>query len=686
MTWSLSIWEDRYKQPGDKTTGDTMARVATAMARGPWDGHFSAFLDVLERGEFVPGGRIIANAGTPNGMLLNCFNVPIHDSRHGVFRALTDGIEVLANGGGVGFNFSRLRASGSKLRTTGGTSQGPIPFIDIFDESFNLISKSYKRSAAAIAVLSIDHPDVLDFIHAKRENGTGGKKRWSSMNVSVDMSEEFIDEMTGLGERGERNKTIWDAVVDSAYECGDPGFVFLNRAQRDNNLDPKEYPITGVNPCGEVPLMDYGACCLGSINLSNLISGGKLDYDRLNVAVGVGVDFLTSVLFTSTYPTPAFEHTAHEYRRIGLGITGLAHALIKAGLVYGSDDAVWWTRNTVRDIALAAYKKSAEMANRLGKSVPLRQDGLGFFRNVEKSASLPILNLFHSGLMAVAPTGSTSMLAHTSPGIEPIFAMETDRTDRGVRRVTKDPLLGEYPRHLFRTALEVTPDEHLKMLLAVQNWVDGSVSKTINLPEDMGRTQFGVFLKNMTCASIKGATVYRDKSLGEQVVSLDQPVNEGRIYEIPTPSGNIYVPIGWDSRGRIRQVFINMHKPGGEEFALASALGRVISIALQEGASVERLVETLAGIGGGQVIWTTIRGKQVPILSVPDAVAKVLADRIGREDILTGHRPLLAATVDEKPTVSLTPTSDVCPNCRIPLARSEGCLSCSTCGHAECSI
>jgi ribonucleoside-diphosphate reductase alpha chain len=660
MKWDLGVWNKRYKQPQDKTIEDTMVRVASAMATGPWENKFADFLHVLTSGYFIPGGRILANAGTPGGMLLNCFNIPVMDSRHDIFRSLTDGIEVLAHGGGVGFNFSNLRPAGAPLKSTGGQSQGPIPFIDIFDQCFQLISKSYdKRQAAAIALLSVDHPDVLAFIDAKKANGTDGAKRWPTMNISVDMTEGFSDQEK------------WKAIVDSVYECGDPGLTFLHHSQDDNNLDPKEHPITGVNPCGEVPLMDYGACCLGSINLSRLVQDSKMNYEELAMVVKSAVEFLTSVLVVTKYPGPAFEATSKKYRRIGLGVTGLAHTLIKMNLTYGSKESLAFVEQVMMFIATHAYGTSGSMALEFGESVPLRVDGKGFYHKVWPENQ----PLYHSGLMAIAPTGSTSMLARTSSGIEPLFSLEVNRTDRGVDKVTKDPLLetGEYPLWLFKTAMEVLPSRHLAMLETVQRWVDGSVSKTINVPENMDRSAFNLFMyEAVNSGVIKGMTVYRDKSLPEQVVVLDQPIQEGKIYEIPTPSGKVYVPIAWDKRGNIKQVFIHLNKPGGEEFAFASALGRVISVALQEGASVDRIIETLEGIGGGRVLWTTIRGKSVAVLSTPDAVAKVLADHVGREDILNGNRQDDPARVSA-PTVVLT--TDQCQKCREPLTRKEGCKS-----------
>jgi ribonucleoside-diphosphate reductase alpha chain len=644
MRWDTDTWEKRYKQPQDKNVEDTMVRVASAMGTGPWEHRFNEFLHILNSGYFIPGGRILANAGTPDGMLLNCFNVPVMDSRHDIFRSLTDGIEVLAHGGGVGFNFSNLRPAGSLLKSTGGQSQGPIPFIDIFDQCFQLISKSYDKRQA---VLSIDHPDVLDFIDAKKANGVGAK-RWPTMNISVDMTETFNDPVK------------WKAIIDSVYECGDPGLTFLYRSQDDNNLDPQEHPITGVNPCGEVPLMDYGACCLGSINLSRLVQDSKMNYDELARVVKAAVEFLTSVLFVTKYPGPAFEVTSKKYRRIGLGVTGLAHALIKMNLTYGSKESLVFVDHVMGFIATTAYEVSGDMAQIFGEGVPLRTDGKGFYRRV----CVGDMPLYHSGLMAIAPTGSTSMLARTSSGIEPLFSLEVNRSDRGVEKIIKDPLLetGEYPVWLFKTAMEVSPARHLAMLETVQRWVDGSVSKTINVPENMNRASFYEFMQAAVSSNvIKGMTVYRDKSLPEQVVVLDQPIQDGKIYEIPTPSGKVYVPIAWDKRGNIRQVFIHLNKPGGEEFAFASALGRVISVALQEGASVDRIIETLEGIGGGRVLWTTIRGKN----------AKVLADHVGREDILSGN-PSEPYAPSNAPVVVNT---DKCPACQEPLTRREGCKS-----------
>jgi ribonucleoside-diphosphate reductase alpha chain len=652
--WNLEIWETRYKRSGEKTPGDTMVRVASALAKGVWETHFRQFLRILETGEFVPGGRVLANAGTSRGMLLNCFNVPIEDSRHGIFRALSDGVEVLAHGGGVGFNFSNLRAAGSELRTTGGVSQGPVPFIDLFDQSFNLISRSYvKRQAAAIAVLSSDHPDVIDFINAKKNNGEGSK-RWTSMNVSVDFTNSFINEVSNKDEARDSTIAAWEAVVESTHACGDPGFVFLHRARADANQI--EAPITGVNPCGEVPLPDYGACCLGSINLSAFVAGGKIDYTRLNEVVPVAVDMLTSVLFASEYPGEEFRYMAHKYRRIGLGVTGLAHALIKCGYVYGTAEANNWTAEVMNTIAVKAYRKSIEMAKDASGSVfepvPLRTDGLGFFCKTWLAPHIPEVmdtGLFHSGLMAIAPTGSTSMLVKTSPGIEPIFSVETVRVDRGVRRVVKDSLVDDYPTELFRTALEVTPKEHLLTLATIQKYVDGSVSKTINLPEGTTKEEFDSFSQSVLLSEVKGLTVYRDKSLGDQVVSLDEPITDAKIYQVSTPAGKVYIPVGRDSKGK---------------------------------ADPERIIRTLSAIKSGEPKWIVFRGRQIPILSVPDAVAHVLADSVGVGISSTSIDSAASATV---PFSTVDPSAQsMCPECGGVLINKEGCTSCSICSFGYC--
>lgn len=659
MTWDMDIWESRYKQHKDRSPDDTIARVASCMAMEVWGKSLRDFISVMERGEFIPGGRILANAGKPNGMLLNCFNVPVRDSRYDIFTALSEGIEVLAQGGGVGFNFSNLRPAGSPLKSTGGTSQGPIPFIDLFDHSFQLISHSYQhRQAAAIAVLSRKHPDVKEFIRAKRENGVNGGKRWPTMNVSVDFG-FGADGKDGF--EGPEVEELLELVADSVWECGDPGILFLDRARWLNNVEDEYAPITGVNPCGEVPLYDYGACCLGSINLSALVSGGRIDADRLRFVSRTGVDFLSSVLYQTAYPGEKFKVTSLKYRRIGLGVTGLAHALIKCGLVYGSPESRAWTNEVFYHICKTTYERSEELAAITSLHIPHQKTNGGFVINFGRG-----LPLFNSGLMAVAPTGSTSMLLKTSSGIEPIFAVDSERSDRGVVRAVKDPLWGQYPEHLFVTALDVSPEDQLTMLDTIQRQVDGSVSKTINLPESTTKKDVRDFLFRVAHSNVKGLTLYRNRSLGVQVVDLDQKIQEGTFYAVSTPSGTVHIPVSRDARGNIKQVYVLLDKPGGEEFALASALGRVISIGLQEGTPVERIIDTLTGIGAGQVKWTTIRGKRTPILSAPDAVAKVLADAV--------RQTVSAEAVNN---------GDSCPECRMPLTRAEGCVSCGCGSYCE---
>lgn len=601
--WNEVIWSKRYKAPGDTSVNDTFRRVARRLAESMAEEE--EFYTLLVNKRFMPAGRILRSAGESDYML-NCFYVPVGDSRKEIFNALSISMDAQALGGGVGYNFTPVRPRGAP-RSGGGIASGPCSFIDIFDVASATISGTNDRKAANIAILNVKHPDVLEFIHAKSGNAKKAK-RWTRFNVSVDLTPE---EAVG---------PVWDELVECMWTCGDPGVINLTQAQKSDQT------IAGVNPCGEVPLPPYGSCCLGSVVLPTHVRDGNMDWEMLEQTVQTGQRLLTSVTRKSNYPSPLFKEVAEKEKRIGLGVTGYAHALIKMGL---------------------KYSLSADFCGAL----------CGFiYKAIRK------VNADSKHVMSIAPTGTTSLFAKVSSGIEPLYATSILHRDNTGEHLEVDPLFNSYPPELFETAHGIQPRMHLAVQVAAQAHVDGAVSKTINLPADFTKGALSEILKAGLKAGVKGMTVYRDGSLPGQVLNSPRTAEP---YKINTPQGPMRLIITIEN-GRPVETYILLHKPGGDTFALSSALGRAVSIALQEGTPVERIAASFVGIGSTGMVMDNFLGKPMKVLSVPDAIGKALLRRFSA----CGEGVIHAV--------------NLCPDCGGSLFQQEGCESCPDCGFTRC--
>ncbi len=954
--WNEELYKKRYAATPEETIDGMFTRVAKALAED--DTEFKEFYEIMATKRFLPAGRILRNAGI-SGYMVNCFFVPLADSRKDIFNALSISMDAQAKGGGVGYDFTPLRPKGSPL-SNGGFASGPCSFIDIFDVASATISSTSNRKAANIAVLNVNHPDIMEFIEAKKGNATGGK-RWTTFNISVDLTP------------ADMNGPVWDTIVESMWECGDPGLVNLTHA-RSSDPDVRgvnpcltgdtrvltdcglqrlsdigtldvvvnqsgEYAVTdaissglkpvfklttkagynirvtgnhhiymkdgtkkavedispgdmvalqhvtlgedayrregmkpyhcevrdiaavmgwitgdgyytdgkiiclvfgkdddfameqingkmgslngqlnpakqGVNKkswgaipryaryrsqklinkfeamglrplkagekripssvfmmditaqrefmralfsadgtinfrpkksydvrlsskslaliedtqilltqhgilskiynrsrirdgatavlweliingealrkfkkigfkyslhkqeklckvpdkwdnygndkpwsevksiefdgveevynltvdevhqysangilvanCGEAPLPPYGSCCLGSVVLPVHVKDGEMDHSMLQESARIGAKLLYRVITKTNLPGKQFYKIAKEQKRIGVGITGYAHALIKAGIKYSESEM--HIKEWLESMKEAIRKENTESAI----------------------------------VMAIAPTGTTSLFAGVSSGIEPLFSIKTTHVDQTGVHTENDPLWGNYPAHLFETAHTIHPRDHIKIQAAAQSKVDGAVSKTINVPNNYTKEDLGELLKEAMALGLKGVTVFRDGCLPEQVLNTKTMES----HKIKTPQGSTRFIIG-SQNGRPREIFIILSKPGGDAFAFASALGRMASIALQEGASVERIANSLVNIGSGSMARDTIGDKVVGIESVPDAMGKLLLSRFDLQ-------------------IETQEASSFCPDCGGMLKRQEGCENCDKCGFSRC--
>jgi len=558
---AVTVLGERYLLRDDRgrpaeSTGDMMDRVAKCVAaaeesfrRGSsamWAERFSAVLRGLE---FLPNSPTLMNAGTELGLLSACFVLPIEDSLRSIFTTLGHAAEIHQAGGGTGYTFTHLRPAGDRVTRTRGTASGPMSFLRLFDTAAGVISMGGRRRGASMAVLDASHPDICDFVTAKADSPS----ELNQFNLSVGVTDAFLRAVARDGTHRLVNprtgKTVakmpaadlFDAICEAAHRCGDPGLVFLDTINRANPT-PARGRIEATNPCGEVPLLPYESCNLGSINLARMVKDGAVDWDRLAEVVGLAVRFLDDVIDVSRYPIPELEAAAKATRKIGLGVMGLAEMLAGLGIPYDSEQGVRLAGRIARTIEQAAHATSVLLAEERGT--------FSAFPDSRFAGSAPRRN---AQLTSIAPTGTISLIAGTTAGIEPMFAIAYTRAVIGRRLLEVNPcfdrlardrgfyrqdLIAEiarrggvrdYPhlpaefRAAFPTAAEITPEWHLRMQVAVQRHVDAAVSKTVNLPADATVDDVRAIYLAAWKAKVKGITVYRYGSRQGQVLSYVAP-------------------------------------------------------------------------------------------------------------------------------------------------------------------
>ncbi|NAZ36122.1 adenosylcobalamin-dependent ribonucleoside-diphosphate reductase [Rubellimicrobium sp. CFH 75288] len=748
-----AVWDMKYRlkdengAPVDLTVEDSWRRVARALASveaepARWEGPFYA---ALEDFRFLPAGRILAGAGTArNVTLFNCFVMGrIEDSMAGIFEALKEAALTMQAGGGIGYDFSTIRPRGAPVRGVGADASGPLSFMDVWDAMCRTILSAGSRRGAMMATLRCDHPDIEDFVAAKADPA-----RLRMFNLSVLVTDAFMAAVEADGPwdlvfggqvfRTVRARALWDRIMRATYEQAEPGVIFIDRINARNNLRYAE-TIAATNPCGEQPLPPYGACLLGSVNLVRLVrdpfgAGAALDGEALAGLVRVAVRMMDNVVDLSRFPLPQQAEEARAKRRIGLGVTGLADALVMLGLRYGSEEAAEWTRGTMRAIARAAYLASAELAREKGpfplwdREAFMASDMMGRM-DEEVREAVAAHGVRNALLTSVAPTGTISLYAgNVSSGIEPVFAASYRRKvllPDGSRREEEvvdwavalwRRLRGEAPLpEAFVTAQDLTPIEHVRMQAAAQEWVDSSISKTVNVPEDIPFEAFRDVYRAAWEMGCKGCTTYRPNPVTGSVLSVGAPrpeagaghpilerpeVVEGATYKLRWPGSEhaLYITIndvvGEDGRRRPFEIFVNSKNM--EHYAWTVALTRMISAVFRRGGDVSFVVEELKAVfdprGGA---W--MGGRYVPsILAaiggvierhlrrtgfLPEGAAALTADPLGAGQG-AGHGAAAAEPLDRDMPVRL---GAPCPACGSAETRlEEGCLTCATCGFSRC--
>jgi len=750
------IWDMKYRfkesdsRVVDATVDDTWWRVARALAAveqdpGTWAERFH---DAMVDYRFLPAGRILAGAGTGRTVTLhNCFVMgAIDDDMGSIFANLREAALTMQQGGGIGYDFSTLRPRGAPVKGVGADASGPLSFMDVWDAMCRTIMSAGSRRGAMMATLRCDHPDIEDFIAAKQTPG-----RLTNFNLSVLITDAYMTAVHNDADwplvfggkvfRTVRARELWDKITRATYEYSEPGVIFIDRINSRNNLYYCEQ-IAATNPCGEQPLPPYGTCLLGSINFARLVRApftpdATLDTAALSALAAVAVRMMDNVIEVSKYPVAAQRDEAEQKRRIGLGITGLADALIMCGLRYGSPEAVATTRawcEAFRDAAVAA---SIDLAREKG---PFPLFDRAKYLAGPTIAALP--KTLRDGIAAhgirnalvtsIAPTGTISLFAdNVSSGLEPVFSFAYTRRVLMPDGTRREEEVSDYAMRLFRTlhgadaplsaafvdAQTLTPNDHLVMQAAVQEYVDSSISKTINIPEDFPFAAFAdVYLKAYTMGC-KGCTTYRPSAARGAVleikketpaatvpaaISYDVPMARpetlpGATYKLNWPESDhaIYITVNdiavEESPGRFMrrpfEVFINSKNM--EHYAWTVALTRMISAVFRRGGDVSFVVEELKAVfdpRGGQ--W--MNGRYVPSLlaAIGDVIARHMTD--------IGFMPVVPAKVEDSGKVVALKKDGkdggrdrrfrACPKCgTYALVRQEGCDSCTSCGFSKCS-
>jgi len=743
------IWDMKYRfkaadaSPIDQTVTDSWHRVATALAEvekhpEQWQ---DEFYNALEDFKFLPAGRILAGAGTGRSVtLFNCFVMgTIPDSMGGIFDSLREAALTMQQGGGIGYDFSTIRPSGAVVKGVAADASGPLSFMDVWDAMCRTIMSAGSRRGAMMATLRCDHPDIEAFIEVKQDPA-----RLRMFNLSVLVSDPFMqavkdDAGWDLVFHGEVVKTVsarvlWDRITRATYEFAEPGVIFIDRINRQNNLAYCE-TIAATNPCGEQPLPPYGACLLGSINLARLVTdpfdaAAAIDDAALERLVKTAVRMMDNVVDRSRFPLEAQKAEANAKRRIGLGITGLADALLMTGLRYGSDEAAAMTEHWLHRIARAAYLASADLAAEKG-SFPLFDadkflaSGSLVDMDDDVKAAIAQKGIRNALLTSIAPTGTISLYAgNVSSGIEPVFAYsyrrkvlqkDGSRTEEEVvdyavrlwREKFGDRPLPDY----FTDAQTLMPLEHVKMQAAAQKWVDSSISKTINCPVDISFADFKQVYAQAWESGCKGCTTYRpndvtgsvlsvsetpvkpeDVAKGGDVVYISEPLArpetlEGNTYKIKWPESEhaIYITINdviLNGHRRPFEVFINSKNM--EHFAWTVGLTRMISAVFRRGGDVSFVIEELKAVfdprGGA---W--MEGKYIP--SILAAIGGVIERHMVATGFIEKGGHLKSDPYPNAGAVAAgaRPRGQACPSCgQYAVQMVEGCKTCLECGFSKC--
>ena len=726
---ALTVLQRRYLARDERgepmeTPEDMFRRVAKHIAQaegllGTQEGcaHWEeAFYRMMTDLDFLPNSPTLMNAGRELGQLSACFVLPVEDSMESIFDAVKHTALIHKSGGGTGFSFSHLRPEKDRVGSTGGVASGPLSFMQVFDKTTDVIKQGGMRRGANMAILNVSHPDIERFITVKKDPGV-----LTNFNLSVAVTDEFMHAVTNDTEYALRNprtgepagtlraREVFDLIVDTAWLTGDPGILFLDEVNR-HNPTPHLGTIESTNPCGEQPLLPYESCNLGSINLARMVcetpSGRSVDYEHLARTVRLAARFLDDVIEVNRFPLPEIRENTRATRKIGLGVMGFADMLLQLAIPYNSEEGLKVAEEVMSFVSETANEASIELAESRGVFPAF--DGSTYdvpggqrYRNASRTT--------------IAPTGSLSIVANCSSGIEPAFALtyvrrildkedflevnhhfERTARERGfysdelMRSLANGTPLADIEtvpedvKRVFVTAYDVSPEWHVRMQAAFQRYTDSAVSKTVNFRQSATRDDIEHVYLSAYENQLKGITIYRDGSRQDQVLTtgrarVPEPsslhprtrpkVTRGVTERVSTGCGNMYVTINFDEQG-VCEAFATLGKAGGCAAAQLEATSRLISNALRCGLDTGSVVKNLRGIRCPSISWEQGRA----ITSCADAIASVLEKYAG-----DGNAPE-GTTASED---SVLPVQ--CPDCGGTLIHQEGCSICPACGYTKCS-
>ncbi|NLK68185.1 MAG: vitamin B12-dependent ribonucleotide reductase [Clostridiaceae bacterium] len=706
------------------------------------------FYNLMSQLYFLPNSPTLMNAGRPLGQLSACFVLPIEDSMEGIFDSVKNAALIHKSGGGTGFSFSRLRGKGSSVNSTGGVASGPVSFMKVFNAATEAVKQGGTRRGANMGILRVDHPDILEFITCKQDN-----EDITNFNISVGITEAFMKAVEDgsdydLIEPRTKKKVgtlnapkVFNMMVEMAWKNGEPGIVFLDRLNKDN-ITPELGEIESTNPCGEQPLLPYESCNLGSINLSLMLketdNGLEIDFDKLKEVVHDAVHFLDNVIDVNKYPLPEIDKMTRGTRKIGLGVMGWADMLLKLKIPYDSNQAIDLAEEVMSFIQNEAREKSIEIAKIKGV-FPY------YDKSIYKDKKIKIRN---ATTTTIAPTGTLSIIAGVSSGVEPLFAisyiknvMDNDElvetnpifekvakvegfySEELMKKIAKSGGLhgidevSDHIHSVFVTSHDITPEWHVKMQAAFQKYTDNAVSKTVNLKNEATVDDVREVFIAAYKTGCKGVTIYRDGSRGSQVLNIgkvntNEESTQGKLSITPRPRpditngftekvktgcGNLYITVNYDENG-ICEVFTNTGRAGGCP-SQSEATARLVSIALRSGMDAESIIEQMKGIRCP----STIRQRGMKVLSCPDAIGRLIekvmihqngnGKSMNKEDIKLNSfssqtQPVMASI--KKPGIRGERdkrnyyNDNCCPECGEPVEHEGGCKICRSCGYSKC--
>jgi ribonucleoside-diphosphate reductase alpha chain len=742
-----AIWDMKYRlksqdgTPIDASVEDTWRRIAGALAAteaepAKWE---SEFYNALEGFKYLPAGRITAGAGTDRSVtLFNCFVMgTVPDDMGGIFQMLKEAALTMQQGGGIGYDFSTIRPRGAAVKGVAADASGPLSFMDVWDAMCRTIMSAGSRRGAMMATMRCDHPDIEAFIESKKDPA-----RLRMFNLSVLVTDPFMDAVKADGPwdlvfggkiyHTVQARDLWNKIMRNTYDFAEPGVIFIDRINKANNLSYCE-TIAATNPCGEQPLPPYGACLLGSVNLATLVTDpfgpdAKMDPEALDKLVRLAVRMMDNVVDASRFPLPQQAEEARNKRRIGLGVTGLADALLMLGQRYGSVEAATQTEAWMKAIARSAYLASVDLAREKGP-FPLFDaekylaTGTMMAMDDDVRDAIRTHGIRNALLTSIAPTGTISLYAgNVSSGIEPVFAYaytrkvlqkDGSRTEEEVvdyavrlwRELKGDAPLPDY----FVNAQTLPPLDHVRMQAAAQKWVDSSISKTINCPEDISFDDFKEVYMEAWDSGCKGCTTYRPNDVtgsvlsvnsaseaapevdeGAEVVYLTEPLDrpaalEGATYKVKWPASEhaLYITINdiiISDHRRPFEVFINSKNM--EHFAWTVALTRMISAVFRRGGDVSFVVEELKAVfdprGGA---W--VEGRYIP--SILAAIGGVIERHMIATGFIAGEGMGLKSDPQAEIVSINAPKGKTCSSCgSYELRMVEGCMTCADCGFSKC--